>query len=76
MNNPNKFLKIDAKGELCANIWGVEILMHYYERHVSMRKGKKPMQPKLTITKKVFAHIVESVMNFLKDISYNISSKI
>ena len=54
LDNPDNFLKIDAKGELCANIWGVEIPMHYYGRLMSTRKGKKLMQPKLTIIKEVF----------------------
>ena len=43
LDNLDNFLKIDAKGKLCANIWGVEIPMHYYGRLVSTRKGKKPM---------------------------------
>ena len=51
LDNPNNFLNIDAKGELSANIQGVEIPRHYYGRLVSMRKGKKPTQPKLTIRK-------------------------
>lgn len=50
--------------------------MHYYGRPVSTRKGNKPTKPKLTVTKEVFEHIVESVMNSVKDISYNLSSKI
>ena len=54
LDNPNKFLKIDAKEELCANIQGVEIPMHYYGRPLSTRKGKKPTLQKLTVTKEVF----------------------
>lgn len=76
LDNPNNFLKIDTKGELCANIQGVEIPMHYYGRLLSTRKGKKPMQPKLTVTKEVFEQIVESIMNSAKDISYILSSEI
>ena len=76
LDNPNNFLKIDAKGELCANIWGVELPMHYYGKLVFMRKGKKPTQPKLKVTKEVFKHIVESIMNSMKDISYSISLEI
>lgn len=76
LDNPDKFLKIDAKGELCANIRGVEIPMYYYGRPMSMRKGKKPRKPKLIVTKEVFEQIVESVINSVKDISSNLSSKI
>ena len=74
LDNPNNFLKIDAKGKLCANVRGVEIPMHYYGRSPSTRKGKKLMLQKLTITKEVFEEIVESVMNFVKDICYNLST--
>ena len=42
LNNLNNFQKIDGKGELCGNIRDLEIPMHYYGRHASMRKGKKP----------------------------------
>ena len=54
LDNLDNFLKIDAKGELCANIQGVEILVHYYGRSLSTRKGKKPMLQKLIVTKEVF----------------------
>ena len=54
LDNPDNFLKIDAKGELCINIQGVKIPMHYYGRLISMRKEKKPTQTKLTITKELF----------------------
>ena len=64
------------RGELCANIWGVEIPMHYYGRSPSTRKGKKPTLQKLIVTKEVFEQIVESVMNSMKDICYNLSTEI
>ena len=76
LDNPNNYLKIDANGKLCASIRGVEIPMHYYGRSPSTRKGKKAMLQKLTVTKEVFEQIVESVMNSVKDICYNLSSEI
>ena len=69
LDNPNNFLKIDAKGELCDNIQRVEIPMHYYGRPLSTRKGRKPMQQKLTITNEMFEQIIEFVMNYVRNIS-------
>lgn len=76
LDNLNNLLKIDANRELCVNILGVEILMHYYGRLVSMSKGKKPLQPKLTITKGVFDKIVEFEIYSMKEISYKLSLEI
>ena len=76
LDNPDNFLKIDANGELCANIQDVEIPMHYYGKSLSTIKGKKPTLKKLTITKEVFEWIVESIMNSMKDICYNLSIQI
>ena len=76
LDNPNNFLKVYANGDLCASIQGVEIPMHYYGRSPSTRKGKKAMLQKLTVRKEVFEQIVESVMNSVKDICYNLSSEI
>ena len=76
LDNLENFLKIDTKGELCANIRGVEIPMHHYGRPMSMRKGKKPTKIKLIVTKEVFKYIAESIMNSVKDIYYNLSTEI
>lgn len=56
-----------------ANIHGVEISMQLYGKPMSTRKGKKPMQPKLTVTNKVFDKIIECVTDFLKEIANKLS---